>query len=64
MKLDYTVGDHRYSQFLPTALAVCAIARRAPLKPNCRLPAVPEDGGVIKSRTVTVEPDGTKRVIP
>ncbi len=58
VQLEYTVGDRRYTQLVPTALAVCATARRPPPGPKCPLPAVPEDGPVLQPQTVTFGPAG------
>jgi hypothetical protein len=63
VKLEYTVGDHRYTQLVPTALAVCVGPARGRLSRRCALPPFTQDGKVVRPATVTVDdarPEGVQ----
>ena len=52
VELEYTVGDHRYTQLVPTAMAVCV----GPAEPrHCALPPFTTEGKVETPPTVTID---------
>jgi hypothetical protein len=63
VKLEYSVGDHTYTQLVPTALAVCVAPARGRLPRGCPLPPITHDGKVVRPPTVTFDaahPEGTQ----
>ena len=57
VKLEYTVGDHRYTQLVPSALAVCVVPAHGRLPSNCPLPPFTQEGEVVRPPRITVDAD-------
>jgi hypothetical protein len=55
VELEYTVGDHRYTQLVPTAMAVCVGGATGPLSRHCALPPFTREGKVDTGPAVTVD---------
>lgn len=56
VELEYTVGDHSYTQLVPTAMAVCAGPVHGSWRPrHCPLPPFTQEGKVYKAPPVTVD---------
>jgi hypothetical protein len=64
VKLEYTVGDHRYTQLVPTALAVCVGPARGRLLRHCALPPFTQEGKVDTGPAVTVDASHSGKVEP
>ncbi len=64
VELEYTVGDDRYTQLVPTALAVCVGPARGRLPRNCALPPFTTEGKVLRPKPVTVDASHPEAVQP
>ena len=64
VELEYSVGDHRYTQLVPTAIAICVGPARGRLPRHCALPPFTTEGKVETPPAVTIDASHPKKIEP